>query len=51
MPKQGVKTHEHQDMEIISYVLSGKLEHMDSIDNISIKFVLEIFKECRRGLQ
>lgn len=35
-PDQGFDTHEHRDMEIISYVLSGALKHQDSIGNGSI---------------
>lgn len=30
-PGQGFGTHGHRDMEIISYVLEGKLSHMDSL--------------------
>ncbi|QDS91700.1 Quercetin 2,3-dioxygenase [Roseimaritima multifibrata] len=30
---QGFGTHAHQDMEIVSYVLDGELEHQDSMGN------------------
>ena len=35
-PGRGFGTHGHRDMEIISYVLEGALEHKDSMDNGSI---------------
>lgn len=35
-PGQGFGTHSHENMEIISYVLAGELEHKDSIGNGSV---------------
>ncbi len=35
-PSKGFPTHSHQNMEIITYIISGKLEHRDSLGNGSI---------------
>jgi len=35
-PGQGFGTHPHRDMEIITYILEGKLEHKDSMENGSV---------------
>lgn len=35
-PAQGFGTHSHRDMEIVTYVLQGTLEHKDSMGNGSL---------------
>ena len=35
-PGKGFGTHGHRDMEIITYILAGALEHKDSMDNGSV---------------
>jgi redox-sensitive bicupin YhaK (pirin superfamily) len=35
-PGRGFGTHGHQDMEIITYVLSGALQHQDSMGNTEV---------------
>jgi redox-sensitive bicupin YhaK (pirin superfamily) len=34
-PAQGFPTHSHRDMEIVTYILQGMLEHKDSMGNTS----------------
>jgi redox-sensitive bicupin YhaK (pirin superfamily) len=35
-PRRGFGEHSHRDMEIVSYVLSGELQHRDSLGNGSV---------------
>src|SRR5580765_1040315 len=35
-PGRGFPTHSHRDMEIITYILEGALEHRDSMGNGSV---------------
>jgi hypothetical protein len=37
-PGQGFGTHGHRDMEIVTWVLSGRLEHRDSVGNHGVLY-------------
>jgi quercetin 2,3-dioxygenase len=41
-PSMGFGTHSHKDMEIITYVLNGALEHKDSMGNSSIIYAGDV---------
>ncbi|MFB6276560.1 MAG: pirin family protein [Halothece sp.] len=43
-PDAGFPTHGHQDMEIITYVLEGTLEHQDNLGNGSIIYPGDVQK-------
>ncbi len=43
-PGQGFSTHPHKEMEIVSYVLDGALEHRDSLGNGSVIHAGEVQK-------
>ena len=43
-PGKGFQAHGHQNMEIITYVLEGALEHKDSLGNGSIIYPGEVQK-------
>ncbi len=36
IPGAGFATHSHQDMEIISYVKKGSIEHKDSMGHVEV---------------
>jgi len=36
LPSSGFQTHPHRDMEIVTWVLEGELEHKDSVGNTDI---------------
>ena len=35
-PGRGFPEHGHQDMEVVTYIIDGALEHKDSMDNIGV---------------
>jgi redox-sensitive bicupin YhaK (pirin superfamily) len=35
-PTKGFGVHSHREMEIFSYIVSGELEHQDSMGNLEI---------------
>src|SRR6266487_4093604 len=52
MPGMGFGTHPHRDMEIITYILSGALEHKDSMGNGRVIRAGEVqYMAAGRGVQ
>ena len=47
-PGQGFAMHGHRDMEIVTYVLSGALEHRDSLGNGEVLRPGELQRMTRR---
>jgi redox-sensitive bicupin YhaK (pirin superfamily) len=51
-PSQGFGTHGHRDMEIVTYILEGSLEHKDSMGNGSVIKAGEVqYMSAGKGVQ